>query len=97
MGDDLDKRPVLAVQIQSGSEGINSLTEASLAVFWSTTYSRLTFDQARARLQRPGQQHQVRFVTLQAAGTIDEAISEALAGALDFVTALASGVVRWPR
>ena len=32
-------RPVLAVQIQSGSEGI-SLTEASLAVYWwSTTYS----------------------------------------------------------
>ena len=91
-----DRLPVLAVQIQSGSEGI-SLTEASLAVYWSTTYSRLTYDQSRARLQRPGQTKQVRFMHLQCAGTIDEAISEALASRLDFVTALAQGVVRWPR
>ena len=91
-----DRLPVLAVQIQSGSEGI-SLTEASLAVYWSTTYSRLTYDQSRARLQRPGQTKQVRFMHLQCAGTIDEAISEALASRLDFVTALAQGVVKWPR
>ena len=91
-----DRLPVLAVQIQSGSEGI-SLTEASLAVFWSTTYSRLTFDQARARLQRPGQRHQVRFVTLEASNTIDEAIAEALRQRLDFVQALSKGIVQWPR
>ena len=87
--------PVLAAQIQSGSEGI-SLVEASLGVFYSYDYSLLRFDQARGRLQRPGQTRQVRFYHLLAPGTIDVAIRQALDARMDFVQALRRRVVRWP-
>ena len=87
--------PVLAIQIQSGAEGL-TLVESALGVFYSKDYSLLMHDQARGRLVRPGQTRKVRFIHMQIPDTIDTAISQALIARKDFVDALAKGVVRWP-
>ena len=93
---DAGQSPVLAAQLQAGSEGI-SLTSSSLGVFYSTDFSLLTYHQARARLQRPGQPHQVRFIHLVAQNTIDQHVYRALSTRQDFVDQLRRGVARWPR
>lgn len=64
---------VLGVQIQAGSEGID-LTEAKLGIYYSIPYSLALFEQSKARLYRPGQTSNVRFMYILAEGTIDEDI-----------------------
>lgn len=69
---------VLGVQVQSGGAGID-LTRASIAVFYSVgCISHGDFDQACARLNRPGQTQPVRFYHLIAEKTVDELAYKAI-------------------
>jgi len=69
--------PLIAVQIQAGGLGI-SLVQARYCVFYSLSHSLAEYDQARARVLRPGQGRNVTYVHLVAQGTIDGAIYRAL-------------------
>jgi SNF2 family DNA or RNA helicase len=75
---------VLAVQVQSGSEGI-SLVRAQYGVFFSPSYNLSQMDQAKARLHRPGQEHAVSIIHLIADNTVDNAISSSLSKKRNFV------------
>jgi len=68
---------VFAVQIQAGGVGID-LTRADVGVYYSVGYSLGDYLQSRARLVRPGQESEVMFYHLVAAGTIDEQVYKAL-------------------
>lgn len=68
---------VLVAQMQSGSEGID-LTRARYCVFWSLGYSLGRYDQALARIHRPGQDRPVTYVHLIAEGTVDRIVRRAL-------------------
>ena len=67
---------VLAVQIQSGSLGID-LTRAAYCVFYSTGFSLGEYEQALARVDRPGQTRSVTYIHLLATGTIDVKVHKA--------------------
>ena len=70
--------PVLAAQISSGSLGVD-LTRARYCVFYSLTFSLAEYDQALARIRRPGQQSKTCWYThLVCRGTVDEKIYAAL-------------------
>lgn len=69
---------VLGVQVQSGSEGV-SMTRAKYCIYYSTGYSLGRYEQSIARVHRPGQDRNVTYIHLVAAGTIDEKIQKALA------------------
>jgi SNF2 family DNA or RNA helicase len=80
---------VLAVQIQSGSEGID-LTRAAYGVFFSLGFSLAQYVQARARLVRPTGDasrapRPVSFYHLIATGTIDRIVYRALASRRDVI------------
>lgn len=75
---------VLGVQIQSGGVGID-LTQARYAVFHSIGYSLGDFEQAIARLHRPGQRRHVHCYHLVANETIDAAIYKAIEAKRDIV------------
>lgn len=68
---------VLATQIQAGGVGVD-LTRARYCCFYSLGYSYGEYEQALARVRRPGQTRPVTYVHLIATGTVDEAIYEAL-------------------
>lgn len=67
---------VLAVQIQSGGTGID-LTRARYCIFMCGTYNYGNYEQALARLHRPGQTRPVVYVHLMAKDTIDEIVEDA--------------------
>jgi len=69
---------ILVCQIRTGGVGINELVAASTAVFYSTTYSWIDFDQAISRLHRKGQYKAVKIIHLLAKNTIDEDIFKVL-------------------
>lgn len=76
---------VLAVQIKSGSEGID-LTRAKHAVFWSQDWSPGVYEQALRRIRRPGQQAtHCHYYHLVAKDTIDEAVYRALTNKTDVI------------
>lgn len=81
---------VLAVQIQAGSEGID-LTKACHAVYYSLPHSLAQYNQSRARLYRPGQEHPVSFCHMIASGTIDEAMYSSLQRKHDVIEAIKTG------
>lgn len=68
---------IFGVQVQAGSVGID-LTRARYAVWFTHPFSLAQFEQARARLVRPGQHRAVHFYHLVAQSTIDEQIYRAL-------------------
>jgi SNF2 family DNA or RNA helicase len=68
---------VMGVQIQSGGLGVN-LTRSAICVFYSLGYALADYLQALARLVRPGQKRNVRFIHLVAEDTVDEQVYEAL-------------------
>lgn len=68
---------VLGVQIQAGGLGVD-FTRAAYCVFFSPTWSLGDYDQALARVHRPGQTKHVAYYHLVAQGTIDEKVYEAL-------------------
>lgn len=82
---------ILAVQIQSGSVGID-LTRAALAVFYSLGFSLGEYLQARKRVHRPGQTRRVRYYHLIAPQTVDQQIYDALSKRQDVVTSILDGV-----
>ena len=76
---------VLAVQVQSGSEGLD-LSRASLGVFFTAPFSLAQFEQACARLDRPGQTRPVSIYHLCASGTVDMKIYRALQDKKDVIS-----------
>ena len=68
---------VLAVQIQSGGEGID-LTRAAYCAYYSIGHSLGDYDQSLARIHRPGQTRPVVYYHLTASATVDVAVYEAL-------------------
>lgn len=74
MAEDVD---VVGVNIQAGGTGID-LTRSRYAVWYSLGYSVSDYDQARARLYRPGQTRPVVNIHIQATDTQDEAVYDAI-------------------
>lgn len=68
---------MLAAQLQSGAEGVD-LTRARYCVFYSLDYSLGRYDQALARVHRPGQKHPVTYIHIVATGTVDQLVRKAL-------------------
>jgi len=68
---------VLAVQIQSGAEGID-LTRACYAAYFSLGFSLSQYDQSLSRINRPGQKRKVTYYHLIAGGTVDGKVYKAL-------------------
>lgn len=68
---------VIGVQIQSGGFGID-LTRAATAFFYSVGFSLADYQQATARIDRPGQTRNTTIVNFIAKGTIDEAVFGAI-------------------
>lgn len=75
---------VLAAQLQSGGLGID-LTAARYCIFYSHGFSLGDYQQARARVHRPGQSRKVTYYHLCAAGTVDEKVIKALDNRADLV------------
>ena len=75
---------LMAVQQQSGGVGID-LTEASVGFWYSLSFSLGDYDQANARMHRPGQERSVAMYHLVAKKTIDEVIYGALSKRRDVV------------
>jgi len=69
---------VMGVQVQSGGVGID-LTAAPYCVFWNLPWSLGSYDQAMARVHRPGQTQSVTYYHLLCEQTVDEAVFNALA------------------
>ena len=75
---------VLAAQLQSGGLGID-LTAARYCIFYSHGFSLGDYQQARARVHRPGQTRKVTYYHLCAKGTVDEKVIKALDNRADLV------------
>lgn len=75
---------ILAVQVRAGSVGV-SMVRAAYAVFYSLGYGLGDYEQALARLVRPGQSRPVTFYRLIAAGTVDHHVARALSAKADVV------------
>jgi SNF2 family DNA or RNA helicase len=68
---------VLAVQISAGGVGVD-LTRARYSMYYSLSFSLGEYDQALARVHRPGQTRPVEHVHLVARNTVDVKIMRAL-------------------
>lgn len=68
---------VLGVQVAAGAEGID-LTRAAICVFLSTGFSLGQYEQALARLHRPGQTRAVTYYHIIARGTVDQYVYNSL-------------------
>jgi len=88
---------VLIAQIQSGGIGID-LTRAAYAVFYSLGYSLAEYEQAVARLHRPGQERRtvIYHLTATANGrsTVDGRVYEALRDRKEVIDAIIDGYSR---
>jgi SNF2 family DNA or RNA helicase len=69
---------VLICQIGTGALGRNELVVARTAIFYSTDFSFDNFDQALARLWRPGQHHKVLYLHLHMISTVDYTVYTSL-------------------
>jgi SNF2 family DNA or RNA helicase len=78
---------VLAVQISAGGVGVD-LTRARFSVFYSLSFSLGDYDQALARVHRPGQTRPVEYVHLVAKNTVDVKIMRALERRAEIVGAI---------
>jgi SNF2 family DNA or RNA helicase len=83
---------VLLVNIAAGAEAID-LTKAAYCLFYSTDFSRSHYEQARKRLHRPGQERPVIYYHVQAEGTVDEYIWEALQTKQDIAQTIEGRIV----
>lgn len=75
---------VIGVQIKSGGIGVD-LTRAAYSVFYSIGFSLADYEQALARVDRPGQTRPVTITNLVARGTVDEAVFGAIESKKDVV------------
>lgn len=82
---------VLAVQMQSGAEGID-MTRARLAVYYSHGFSLALYQQSRARILRPPQKQPVAFYHLQIRYSIDAHILRAVLARQDLVEGVLKGL-----
>lgn len=78
---------IMAVQESAGGVGID-LTRAHHGFWFSLSYSLGDYEQANARLHRPGQRNNVTLYHLVAENTVDEAIYRALDQRRDIVSAV---------
>jgi SNF2 family DNA or RNA helicase len=67
----------IIIQIQSGGLGVD-LTRARICVFFSVGYSLGDFNQALARIHRPGQTRPCIYYHIIARGTVDELVYKSL-------------------
>lgn len=81
---------IVGVQIQSGGTGVD-LTRARVGIWYSLGYSLSDYDQARKRLDRPGQTRPVVMVHLLAEGTADYEVYEALDTKRSVIAGVLSG------
>lgn len=83
------KVKTLVVQIQSGGVGVELQhcgdKNTKYCVFYSVSYSLAEFEQAKARVHRPGQKETVNYIHIKATGTIDEIIYKCLADKKDTI------------
>lgn len=70
--------PIIAVNIQSGKEGIDLTEAARYVVYFSLGYSLGDYEQSLKRTHRDGQTRPVTYYYLVGKGTIDERIAAAL-------------------
>lgn len=75
---------VALINYGSGSTGINDLVLSNVGVFFSPVDDVITFQQARGRLDRIGQERQPLFYYLQAKDSIEIPIYRALKAGKDF-------------
>lgn len=81
---------VIGVQIQAGSEGVD-MTKAHHALYYSIPHSLAQYNQSKARLYRPGQEHPVSFTHLIAEGTVEESMYESLERKEDIIESIKMG------
>jgi SNF2 family DNA or RNA helicase len=90
-----DGPQILAVQLRAGSVGV-SMVRARYGVFFSLGYSLGDYDQAIARLRRPGQQYPVTMYRLVATGMVDELVIRAIERKLDIAEYVAQALSEVP-
>lgn len=71
--------PLLLAHPASAGHGVNLQTGGHLCVWFGLTWSRELYDQANARLSRPGQTESVVIHHIVCRGTVDERVLETLA------------------
>lgn len=81
------KTDLIAVQIQSGSVGID-LTRARYAIFYSLGFSLGDYLQALARLHRPGQENIVTYIHLVVENTVDKEVYDSLRKKQDVIESI---------
>jgi SNF2 family DNA or RNA helicase len=82
---------VLAVQIASGSEGVD-FTRARYSIFYSIGYRLDKYEQAKKRTHRPGQTKPVTHIHLIARNTVDVKIMRALERRADIIDSILSEI-----
>lgn len=82
---------VLAVQIAAGGEGVD-MTRARYAILYSFGFSLGKYEQALARVHRPGQTRPVTYIHLVVRGTVDVRVMRALAVRADVVNSILSEI-----
>jgi SNF2 family DNA or RNA helicase len=87
-----DGGPILLVQVASGSEAID-LTAARYVIYYSTDFSLSHYEQSRKRIHRPGQTRPVTYYHIQAEGTVDEYIFQALVNKRDVATTISDCIL----
>lgn len=94
------KTQLLVTQIQSGGIGID-LTRASVAWFFSLGYSLSEYEQAVARLHRPGQTKHTHIyhliATISGRSTVDGRVHEAIRDRKEIVDVILDGFRDRPR
>ncbi|HZT29224.1 MAG TPA: DEAD/DEAH box helicase [Bryobacteraceae bacterium] len=78
---------VLAVQIESGSEGVE-FVRARYSIFYSIGFRLEKYEQAKKRTHRPGQERPVTHIHLVARNTVDVKVIRALAKRQDIVESI---------
>ena len=85
------RKRILAVQIASGSEGID-LTRARYAIYLSTGFNLGTYLQSEKRVHRPGQTKPVTYYHIVARNTVDEKVLGALRSRRGVVDAILASI-----
>lgn len=84
---------MMGVQQQSGGVGID-LTRASVGIWYSLGYSLGDYEQANARISRPGQKEHVTMLHLVAERTVDARIYDAIRKRKDLVESVLTGLTQ---
>jgi|SRR5215469_2452823 len=82
---------VLAVQIQSGGEGID-LTRSRIAVYYSHGFSLAQYLQSRFRVRRPPQKRPCAFYHLHIRDSIDQYVLDAVLDRRDLIDSVLTGL-----